>query len=88
MKKCLALKSDENTITEGETSIKAAEKDPNATVVAGIHLISVTVVDSINATEFWQWRTWYNYCFCDSCFCTSLLPSLICSIPSDNLQRN
>ena len=55
MKKCLAAKSDENIIVEGENSIKAAEKDPTATVVAGICLTSVTVVGSVNATKFWQW---------------------------------
>ena len=35
-KKCSAAKSDENIITEGERSIKAAETDPSATVVASV----------------------------------------------------
>ena len=35
-----------------ERRIKAAEKDPSATVVAG-----ATVVGSVNATEFWQRQT-------------------------------
>ena len=35
-KKCSAAKSDEN-ITEGERSIKAAETDPSATLVASVH---------------------------------------------------
>ena len=46
--------SDENIIIEGEISMKAAEKDLSATVVAIVHLTGTTVVDSINATEFWQ----------------------------------
>ena len=41
-------------IVEGERSIKAAQKDPSATIVASICLTSATVVGSINATEFWQ----------------------------------
>ena len=52
MKKHSTAKSDENIITEGERSIKAAEKDPSTTVVAGIHLTGATVVGSVNATEF------------------------------------
>ena len=48
--------SDENIIIEGERSMKAAEKDPSATVAAIVHLTGTTVVDSINATEFWQRR--------------------------------
>ena len=34
VKKCSPARSDENIIVEGERSIKAAEKDPGATIVA------------------------------------------------------
>ena len=44
-------------IVEGERSIKAAQKDPSATIVASICLTNATVVGSINATEFWQRQT-------------------------------
>ena len=42
-----------------ERSIKAAEIDPSATIVASVHFIGATVVvvvlvGSITATEFWQ----------------------------------
>ena len=53
-KKHLAAKSDENIIVEGERRIKAAEKDPSATVVASVRLTGANVVGSINETEFWQ----------------------------------
>ena len=53
----LGRKSYENVIVEGERSIKVAEKDPSATVVANVRSTSATVVGSINATEFWQRRT-------------------------------
>ena len=57
-KKRLAVKSDENIIVEGESSIKAAEKDPSATVVTSVHLTGANVVGSVNATErFWQRRS-------------------------------
>ena len=56
-KKRSAAKSDENITVEGERSIKAAEKDPNAAVVAGVRSTGATVVGSVNATEFWQRRT-------------------------------
>ena len=51
-----AAKSDENIIVEGE-SMKVAEKDPRAAVVASIHLTGATVVGGVNVTEFWQRRT-------------------------------
>ena len=58
-KKRLAAKSDENIVQgEKERSIKAAEKDPSTTVVISIRLTGATVVGSVNATEFWQRRTW------------------------------
>ena len=56
-KKHLAAKSDENIVVEGERSIKAAKKDPSATLVTSICSTGATVVGSINATEFWQRRT-------------------------------
>ena len=56
-KKHLAAKSDKN-IVKGERSIKAAQKDPSATIAASICLTSATVVGSINATESWQRQTW------------------------------
>ena len=56
--KCSAAKSDENIFVKGERSIKAAQKDPSATVVTSIHSTDATVVGSVNVTEFWQWRTW------------------------------
>ena len=56
-KKRSTAKSDENITVEGERSIKAAEKDPNAAVVAGVRSTGATVVGSVNATEFWQRRT-------------------------------
>ena len=46
------MKSDENTIAEGERSIKAAEKDPSATIVASVRSTGAIVVGSVNATEF------------------------------------
>ena len=62
-KKHLAVKSDENIIVEGEKSIKVAEKDPSATVVASVSSTGATVVGSVNATElFWQRRsTMFTY---------------------------
>ena len=51
VKKRLAAKSDENIIVEGERSIKAAEKDPSATIVASICSTGATVAGSINTTE-------------------------------------
>jgi len=56
-KKRSTAKSDENITVEGERSIKAAEKDPSATVVASVRSTGATVVGSVNATEFWQRRT-------------------------------
>ena len=56
-KKRSTAKSDENITVEGERNIKAAEKDPNATVVASVRSTGATVVGSVNATEFWQRRT-------------------------------
>ena len=46
-----------------ERSIKAAEKDPSATIVASIHLTGANVVGSVNVTElFWQRRsTMFTY---------------------------
>ena len=41
-------------VVKGERNIKAAEKDPSATVVASVHSTSPTPVGSVNATEFWQ----------------------------------
>ena len=52
----LTAKSDENIIVERERSIKAAEKDPSATVVTSVRSTDATVVGSVNATEFWQRR--------------------------------
>ena len=49
--------SAENIIAEGKRSIKAAEKDPSATVVACVRSAGATAVGSVNATEFWQRRT-------------------------------
>ena len=49
--------SDENITVDGERNIKAAEKDPSATVVASVRSTGATVVGSVNATEFWQMRT-------------------------------
>ena len=43
-KKRSAAKSDENITVEGERSIKAAEKDPSAAVVAGVRSTGATVV--------------------------------------------
>ena len=40
-----------------ERSIKEAEKNPSAAVVAGVRSTGATVVGSVNATEFWQMRT-------------------------------
>ena len=40
-----------------ERSIKEAEKNPSAAVVAGVRSTGATVVGSVNATEFWQRRT-------------------------------
>ena len=54
MKKCLAAKFDESIIVERERTIKPAEKDPSKTVVASVHSTGVTVIGSVNATEFWQ----------------------------------
>ena len=56
-KKRSAAKSDENITVDGERNIKAAEKDPSATVVASVRSTGATVVGSVNATEFWQRRT-------------------------------
>ena len=56
MKKCSEAKSDENTVIEGERSIKAAEKDPSANWEV-VHSTGAAVVGSINATAFWQRRT-------------------------------
>ena len=56
-KKRSTAKSDENITVDGERGIKAAEKDPNATVVASVRSTGATVVGSVNATEFWQRRT-------------------------------
>ena len=56
-KKCSAAEPDENIIIEGEKSIKAAEKDPSATVVACVRSAGAAAVGSVNATEFWQRRT-------------------------------
>ena len=53
-KKRSAAKSDENIIAEGKRSIKAAEKDPSATVVASVRSTGASAVGSVNATEFWQ----------------------------------
>ena len=62
-KKCSAAKSDENIIAEEKRSTKAAEKDTSATILvllllASVFLTGVTVVGSINATEFWQRQIW------------------------------
>ena len=54
VKKRSAAKTDKNIITEGERSIKAAEKDSSATVVASICSTGATVVGSVNVTELWQ----------------------------------
>ena len=51
VKKCSAAKSDENIIVEGEKNIKAAEKDPSATIVASVCSTGATVAGSINTTE-------------------------------------
>ena len=53
-KKRSAAKSDENILVEGERGIKAAQKDPSATVVASVRSTGTAVVGSVNATEFWQ----------------------------------
>ena len=37
--------------------IKTAEKDSSATIVASVRSAGVTVVGSINMTEFWQRQT-------------------------------
>ena len=37
--------------------IKTAEKDSSATIVTSVCLADVTVVGSINTTEFWQRQT-------------------------------
>ena len=57
-KKCSAAKSDENIIAEEKRSTKAAEKDTSATILASVFLTGVTVVGSVNATEFWQRQIW------------------------------
>ena len=57
MKKLSTAKSDEN-IVEGKRSIKAAEKEPSATIVASVRSTGETVVGSVNATEFWQMQIW------------------------------
>ena len=45
-----AAKSDENIIVEEERSIKAAQKDPSATVVASVRSTGTAVLGSVNAT--------------------------------------
>ena len=52
VKKCLPARSDENIIVEGEKSIKAARKDPSATIVTSIRSTGAAVVGRVNATEF------------------------------------
>ena len=55
-KKGSAGKSNENIVVE-ERSIKAAEQDPSATIVANVCSTGATVVGSVNDNEFWQRRT-------------------------------
>ena len=65
VEKVLGAKSDEN-IAEGERSIKAAEKDPSAIVVTGVHSTGATLVLSVNATQFFgngeHGLPYFHYC--------------------------